>query len=286
MRFKELSKFLLFFFIFGQSPSNLNRASNSTPSRIIFITSRALICLAVIVACISFAQHARVNGSFENSSNLAISFINLCAEFLTIGCIAIQSTVFQSNLYELWSKLEQLDRFLKVQFTKKICFAPFANSFRRNARITFIFFGIYALVGFSNSSSLWDGFRKAMLEYLILFTLVGNFHTIFYVDILTFFKDNFCEIVSTMHQTGCENSLECVKQKKKRAKEVYQALLTTKHVFRELKDICEIINQHFGWSIISICIQHIIDLIYSAFWIILYLRPNEKGFAGFAARES
>ena len=285
MRFKELSKFLLVFFIFGQSPHSLLRAPNSIQLRVILISSVTLMFLMAVLSCVvlMYQSLGTIEHKFEESFTAIMGCLFITIECITAGIIFAQSVLFQHDLYELWSKLQQLDLWLEAKFQKHVCFAAFNNTFRKRAALIFILFTAKIWSTYlANSNSTIDNFRVSLLAFLLFFSIVGNFHALFYIEILVLFKDHVCETISSAHQVDCERSIV----RKNIPEKIFKTLQDVKYVFHEMKDICEIINRHFGWSIIAICLKNCIDFVYAIFLIAVRLQMTDPGCFYMITREN
>lgn len=65
---------------------------------------------------------------------------------------------------------------------------------------------------------------------------------------------------------------------------IYQRILTLKRIYKQLYDICELINHTFGWSLLAISTQSFIAFTSNGYWVFFFLEDNIDDLGDFLER--
>lgn len=258
----EISKkFPYAFYILGLSsfnPTTKNIFNNcqKLPAMILFIFV-LIFTLAACAAQYFLYSHKQI---FKTFTEFLFIFTK------TITCIAVIAHSFcpKSNTIELWQKFQSIEKLYQIQFNKTLHYKIFNQLYFRDV---YIIFGIH-LVQIALKLKLCLGLNDVMLKStfsaLISVVLASNCHILFYVKLLAHIMK------LTNKQFRHSNNMSALRF----AAWNQQHFIDKFHRFKQMHylcwNICEKINQHFGWILVTLIVQNSIDIVHTVYWIVLY----------------
>ena len=277
---KGIKKILFVFRTFGQSPCDLAGGPSARKTH----NLRYLLFVQSIIA--TFSAVLALNGLqyipgkfYQQSTNLTVAGFLTISLFVTTAIIYFHTWTYHYNLYELWKKFNLLERIFKMKFKRKICFGHFARRYTLKVLVSFAFFFVFTATRFLFPFSQEVVFLQMPLVFLHTTTLIGNYHALFYFELFSHFERYACEIHIGQPQIKPQTSSKTMKPDAVNLRKLNQYLTNTKYVVYELKEISDIINRHFGWSIVSLCVQNFIEAMFSVFWLLIFTHDNGDDFS-------
>lgn len=273
LRNMELSplseRYLFIFFLLGHSSFNpyasksgLWNKLNAIPSTIFLIVSTVLSVFSLVFQYLFDKFHTR-------TVDKVISCLFIVSAFVSCIAILMRSALFNKKIPNLWYKFQVIEEFANRRRRQKMCFRPFIQSFFRKVCIILAFYILHVYVKVVYRFSSNDMVNKTSVLTLQFITLISILHVAFYVDLLTYIVAAINENVNFAFQR------EIFDLSNWNMKNVMENFRLYKHAHYLMWDISQFINQHFGWVLLSLLLQNFINIIYSAYWAILFLHTDD-----------
>ena len=267
MDLKQLSKFSIIFYIFGQcqyDPLHLKRSlSTRLVSLMYFFASLLLSTYAVDFLLNALRENSR------NKTEATVSLLIIWPEILAISIITYK-TLRHGNLFDLWTKLHQLEQSFQLDFGARMCFRKFVKRIILRGGTCIGAFLLFMICRFLVYRPVEILQLKLASTFLFILTLVGKLHAIFYAELLAHYKNHLTKAIDLVRKTETLNSRKYRYYDAFQVRKVHQTLLNIQRVLFDLKHISNIISHHFGWGVIVICFFHGFNITYTLFWIVTH----------------
>ena len=172
-----------------------------------------------------------------------------------------------------------MEDFFETKFKNKMCFAAFTRGYLLKVGLSITPFVCFVTVNWIMLQHISYLLTRIAKAFLLLIALLGNYHALLYIGLLNHFQNQAYKTICCAQRKEAENISTVRNYSETNVRNVYRILVNAKRVFHELKEINDIVNRHFGWCIVALCLQNSIDLIHTSFWIILNFKNPEVKFS-------
>lgn len=279
--FDEIRNFLVLFSVLGLWPTWTN-----SKFRGLFIFS-LISNVTYIFGIFSSVFYYNAEFSYHTLSAI-VQFLFLAGILMTHFTVIVEAFINRNAQMHLIEKISYADQLLYSKFQLNISYDNEKNTiFIRLASVMFTFMVLRTIFTFD----LYYSYGINTFPYrLILSAWIIQLRTIqvlFFVYLLRirlqFVSDQLNEMlipsefcgkrktqVKFFHDTTNIFVLDMSFAKRS----LYDRLVNLKQIYGELHEICELINVTFGWSLLTIIVQSLIDLISCFYWFYLALQES------------
>lgn len=269
-------KYLFRFYQFGQSvnPSVISNTTDNAPENFIHSCSRfscqvlpsLCFCIVVItVALLSFHNFSLIHINFDNI--IYCVFIS-CA--FTTSLMALQQTpLFSNQSNNLWTALTNYEDFVWQRLQIKMTFGDFCQKYHLYASISGCLFFALMLAKIVFRIDETNYIRQVAALILIFSTLMINFQILFYVSLFAYMIEFINQhIVDVSCEIECGSDAE-------RSRKFTATFRSYKLVYYKLWEISQLINETYGWIIMSLLMQNANNTIQPFYWVIVELHEDD-----------
>lgn len=266
------TSYLTFFFLFGQSSvdprayTQANLTDNSNASK-----KRFTIRIAEVIPSLFFgiAMLIAVYYSFHKFSVVAISFdlavysVFISCTFSTCLLVLFRTPILGHRSQCLWIKFIQYERFVVQRLQIKMTYDKFRKRYNRKIFISLmVFLLVFAARIMYKLSDIQCCSLKLHTSVLILITLtaLADFQILFYINLLGYMLENVNHHIVDLFCT-----VDCGERNRK----ITATLKDYKMVYYKLWQISQLINDNFGWILMSLLMQKANGTVQSFYWVIV-----------------
>lgn len=262
-------RYLFIFFLLGHSTFNPYSYKSRCLVRFNFLPSILFLIITVSLSIFSLTFQYWYDQFFRRTVDKVISCLFIMSAFLSCLTILHRTTITNKKLQNLWHKFQVIEEFTNRRRKGKMCFQPFIKSYFRKVCIVLVFYVLHVYVKVINRFSSNDIINKSPVLILQLITNIALLHIIFYVDLLTYIVLALNENANVAFE---HNSI--VDLYDMNIKDILAKYRLYKHAHYLIWDISQFINVYFGWILLALLLQNFINVIYSAYWAILFVHSD------------
>lgn len=279
--FNEIRSFLVLFSVLGLWPTWPN-----SKFRALFIIS--LILYISYIFCI-FWSVFYFNKEFSyHTLSAIVQFSFLAGILMTHFTVIVEAFINRNAQVRLIEKISYVDQLLHSKLQLNISYHSEKNAiFIRLASVMFIFMIIRTIFTFD----LYYEYNINTFPYRLIFSAwtiqLRSIQVLFFVYLirtrLQFVSDQlnemlipstFCGKSKTQWNFFRDTCSIFVLDMSLAKRSLYDRLVNLKQVYGELYEICELINVTFGWSLLTIIVQSLIDFTSCFYWFYLALQES------------
>lgn len=279
--FNEIRSFLVLFSVLGLWPTWPN-----SKFRALFIIS--LILYISYIFCI-FWSVFYFNKEFSyHTLSAIVQFSFLAGILMTHFTVIVEAFINRNAQVRLIEKISYVDQLLHSKLQLNISYHSEKNAiFIRLASVMFIFMIIRTIFTFD----LYYEYNINTFPYRLIFSAwtiqLRSIQVLFFVYLirtrLQFVSDQlnemlipstFCGKSKTQWKFFRDTCSIFVLDMSLAKRSLYDRLVNLKQVYGELYEICELINVTFGWSLLTIIVQSLIDFTSCFYWFYLALQES------------
>lgn len=279
--FVEIRSFLVLFAVLGLWPTWLN-----SKYRALFIIS--LILYITYVFCIFWSVFYFDEEFSDHTLSAIVQFLFLAGILLTHFTVIVEAFINRNAQMHLIEKISYVDQLLHSKLQLNISYQNEKKViFIRLSSAIFIFMIIRTIFTFD----LYYGYDINTFPYRLIFSAwtiqLRSIQVLFFVYLLRtrlqFVSDqldemlvpsNFCGKSNSQWKFYRDTSSIFVLDMSAAKRSLYYRLVNLKQVYGELYEICELINVTFGWSLLTIIVQSLIDFTSCFYWFYLALQES------------
>lgn len=211
--------------------------------------------------------------SFHNLSLMQINFENtiycvfiICA-FATCAMTMHRTVLYGNQSHYLWLAFINYERFVWQRLHIKMTF----NAFRKKYNLcVWCTIGQFLILFSATITFRIDDYVRQLAALVLVFeTSLIHFQIIFYVilfaSVIEFFNQH---IVDAGDAIECETSGG-------RYRKLIAALKNYKFTYYKLYEIAQLINENFGWVIVSLIMQYANNVVLPFYWVIVELHEDD-----------
>lgn len=203
--------------------------------------------------------------SFDN----AIYCLFITNTVITSSAVIRHTPIFDNTMKALWMKFEAVEHIANQRLKFRMSFNEFRESYYRKIRIILIFFLSLVCIKVTIRVSRKNYIRQVSSMLLVLFTLLANFQILFYVSLLTHIIREINRNVYHLFQNKIQEiDFWSVKI-------FIESFKNFKQLHYKLWEITYILNEKFGWILVSLTLQNINNIIQPVYWIIVELHEDD-----------
>lgn len=269
--FTEIRSFLLFFSLLGLWPAWFN-------SKFKALFPISLILYTAYIFCIFWSEFY-FNQAFPcHTLSAIVQFLYFTGILLTHFTIIVEAFINRNAQMRLIEKISNADQIFHSKLQLKISYHHEKNAiFIRLAIVLFILMTIRTVFTFN----LYYGYSVNTFPYRLVFSAwiiqLRSIQVLFFVYLLRrrlqFVSDQLKEMLVTGNLTRDPISIFVLDVPSAKLS-FYDRLVHLKQIYGGLYEIGELINVTFGWSLLTIIVQSLIDFISSFYWF--YLATQES----------
>lgn len=279
--FDEIRSFLVLFSMLGLWPTWTN-----SKFRALFIIS-LILNITYIFGIFWSVFYYNAEFSYHTLSAI-VQFSFLAGILMTHFTVIVEAFINRNAQMRLINKISFADQLLHSKFQMNISYQNERNViFIRLASVMFTFMVLRTIFTFD----LYYGYGINTFPYRLILSAwiiqLRSVQVLFFVYLLRtrlqFVSDQLNEMlkpsdfcgkrktqVKFFHDTANIFVLDMSLAKRS----LYDRLMNLKQIYGELHEICELINVTFGWSLLTIIVQSLIDLISCFYWFYLALQES------------
>lgn len=203
-----------------------------------------------------------------------------------IHFVVIFESILKTNTQkQLIDKFNYVDEFLKIKLNTRIAYrTEKCDLFKRNLTLSSVVMPIYIAVTIFmilKSDSFNTMYLSTFSFFMIRLRVTQTFHFIFLLrNRLNLINDklkHLSKVVQTPNDVTVQaQRLVRIFSCSSLNFPINETLMNLKHIYRELYEICELINSTFGISLLGVLTQNFFDLITNSYWA--YLLRNDFGY--------
>lgn len=254
------------FYLIGLSPCNprtSRKVINTVPSLLL------LFCMVVVTIATFIFQYMEHNLHTEVVINIpTVFFIFLCS--FTCLTIIYKSIVSKRTIENVWQRLRSIEYIYNMHNQQPMNFKIFYRLYSVNVGVAIILHLQHIFVRISFNYGTYDIIVKSMTWLLLSVIYATMFHMVFYVRLVVFIMEQINERILLFNVVNNE----IIHSNMWTQNGLMKNFKNIKQIHYLLYDISVMINQHFGWIIVSIFILIGYDSIHTAFWIVWYMERN------------
>lgn len=278
----EFSKFIAFFRVWGYCP--FSKTSPILNKLLVLYTFlNATVIISIFISAF-FIQKVFSNPSSELSAIVAgLVFITLIITYLLN---IFQSLINRGDQISMWNNLNDIDVILEKKLFTKIPYKKLRwEYFLKIGSIILILIIVQVLFLYSlMSDSIFCDYY--LHHFYPAFALrIRGLQNMFYVDlikemllILNVKLEELIQLGGGEISEWNNNMIMLVEQHKNQSKhrslnkkQVYNEILLMKQIYGKIWDVCNLINDSFGWSLLLITTQNFIEFTSNGYWLFLSL---------------
>lgn len=228
------------------------------------IPSMCFFFVVITVTALSFHNFSLMHISFDNT--IYCVFI-ICA-FATCAMTLHRTPLFSNQSNCLWLALTNYELFVCHRLQIKMTFGAFRRKYNMYVWISVSLFLALMLAKIAYRIDHANYVRQVAALILIFATLLVNVQILFYVSLfasmIEFLNQHIVDACGAIEsETGAERSRK------------YTATFKSyKLVYYKLYEISQLINENFGWIIVSLIMQNANNTIQPFYWIIVGLHED------------
>lgn len=262
------NKHLFIFFLLGQTSFN-PRATNSPRALIsqlfFYLPSAMFMATTYATGIFAFYGIAISQLSFDN----AIYCLFIVNTVITSTTMIRQNMFFDNTMKTIWSSFEALEQMATLRLKFQMSFNEFRVTYARKIRIIVTFFMALVTIKIFIRVSYKNYIRQMCSMLLVLLTLLSNFQILFFVSLLTHIIKQINQNVYHLFQNKIQE-IDCWN-----IKVFVESFKNFKQLHFKLWEITYLLNEKFGWILVSIMLQNINNVIQPVYWIIVELHEDD-----------
>lgn len=268
----ELSrKFLFVFFIVGQSSYNpyvTDSGKQTTFYKLLqYLPS---VCFGIVVYTSAFtAFYGFTLGDL--SMDKAIYFIIIYTRVITCSTLIRRTPLFDDQTKLIILKFKRLEQFSFYRLRVQISFVSFARSYRRKLTICLLSFATLFFAKFTTRFNSANYIRQISALSLLFSTFLAILQILFYIHLMKYvirqISKNFASILHgklMVHEIERWTNLTHVENYK-----------NFKQIHYRLWELTQLINEQFGWVLVALVLQNLLNTIQPIYWIIVELHKDD-----------
>lgn len=279
--FDEIRHFLVLFSMLGLWPAWIN-----SKYRALFTIS-LILNIAYIFGIFWSVFYYNAEFSYHTLSAI-VQFLFLCGILMTHFTVIVEAFINRTAQMRLIDKISNADQLLHSKFQFNISYHNEKNTiFIRLASVMFTFMVLRTIFTFD----LYYGYSINTFPYRLILSAwiiqLRSIQVLFFVYLLRtrlqfvsnqlkemLIPSDFCGNRKTQVKFFHDTTNIFVLDMSVAKRSLYDRLVNLKQIYGELHEICEIINVTFGWSLLTIIVQSLIDLISCFYWFYLALQES------------
>lgn len=281
--FAEKRNYIVCFLLFGL----WSKWTNSKTKVVFQVYLIFLMALNIYL----FANEVVFGHFYRHSSLSAVVRIYLWVimllAFLVIATESLCTSAAQEQLIRKFSIVDRL-----IWRKMSIC-VPYQKEKRELFLRNFV---IIAIMLFLNvSAAIYSYYTKSIIYSTIYFSWIMRLRVVqvmFFVYLmrgrLSLINDELVDIRRIFNDRVERNQvsdfpINVNTDKLPAINSIYERILTLKRLYKQLHDICELINHTFGWSLLAIFTQSFIAFTSNSYWVFFFLENNINDLGSFMA---
>lgn len=260
--FKSFQKCFYIFYLLGYNSYNprtnydIESISLTTKSRIPAIIH---LTIAIATAAVGFYyQHFCVD--FDETTN-SFGIYVLMLSFFTVNLTVCYQTLMQSkHFHELIYQFEFIGMYFKANGMFDEHLTVFRRQFRHRIAVILIDFTVTFIVKYSLLSPRTHIIVQTCLTIQMFMANIANLHMYFFLNLLQHF-------IGMIPAGAVKDDLK-VSVFDENA--VVAKFKFYKYVYTKMWEISLIINEIFGWTLLTLLLQNCIEFTYALYWVFLH----------------
>lgn len=225
-------------------------------------STTALICITIYVFNILIPSIIRFQ------LNILLDITLIVSVLLTHFVCLVESLILRSNQMRIVTDVEHISNILETQLNvpvdfkrlrRQLVFKCWATSL-----VSFAIMAVSILMFFMEFIRDWG-----IIYYSFHLILMRKIQMTFYIDVIV---EMMLHVRIVLVEVG-----------KNEEGNVLRTLLWAKFIHRRLVKLVEIVNRTFGWSMMLILLQNILDLLNCIYWMLLFTFVT-KSFSSFISK--
>lgn len=214
-------------------------------------------CISIALLCITiYVFRFLIPSIIRFELNILLDIMLIVSMLLTNFVCLVESLILRSNQMQIVTDVERISDIFETQLNVRVDFK------RLRRRLVYKCWATY-LISFSiTATTIGLSFEEFIGDWLIIFY---SFQLILMRKIqMTFYVDLMVEMMLHLR-------LVLVDVGRNEEGKTLRTLLWIKFIYSRLVKIVALVNRTFGWSMMVIMLQNILDLLNCIYWMLIYI---------------
>lgn len=200
----------------------------------------------------------------------AIAYVFLSS--FTCLTIVSKSLIANQSIDRIWQHLANIENLYNLHHERFLDFQEFYRQYFLDIFLVAFCHIQHVTVRATFNYGIHDVIVKMLTLFLFTIVLISIFHIIFYVRLLVFMLGELNKHI--LDENRVENRIFYTIVEKQRT--LIESIKYVKRMHILLYDISVMINQYFGWILVTSFMVNSFDSVHTAFWFIWYLDRNSS----------
>lgn len=225
------------------------------------------LCFLVVMMTASVLSFYNLKFKKINFDNTIYCVFITCA-FATCAMTLQRTPLFSNRSHYLWMALTNYEHFICQRLKVKIAFDAFRRKFNWCVRILVYLFLAMLLAKIVYRIDVDNYIRQIAALVLICVTMLVTFQILFYVNLFA----SMIELLN-QHMVDARGAIEC-DTSAERSRKFTATLKNYKLIHYKLYEISQLINENFGWILVSLIMQNANNTVQPLYWVIVNLHTD------------
>lgn len=281
---KSLQRHLLIFYLLGQGAMvhqnhTLKPMQNCChKSYVEYIPSAVYLLITIFITIIAIFTHHSYSLYYERTAT-RVTYLIILGSILINCTVIFQVIFFRSKTVILLEKCEAIVHYFRAKQKIKVSFEAFKRTYVLKTCTIFIFYLLTVLIKVNVGSRKISRSVQLCTLFMSFFKNLTNIHVLWYIELLNTLLGIMNGQVSFADVDLDDGYIVSNDYK------FVDNLRHCKYIHFKLFEILQLMNAHFGWIMVTICLVNFIDASYAAFWIFIYLQEAFRTHVFYAIRK-
>lgn len=268
--------YLTCFFLLGQSSVDprVNFIAKSPkdsfgPYERFFLRAREVLPSMCFGTLAFILGHFSFHNFSLNSLASAVYCVFITSAFTTCLLVLVRTPILGHRSQCLWTKFMQYERFVLHRLRIKITYYRFRKIYNRKVYISLLTFLLVltATVVYKLGDHKCNSVKRYVSALILIFlTVLIDLQILFYISLLGYLLENVNHHIV---------DLFCVVDCGDRNRIITAAFKDYKVVYYKLWEISQLINDNFGWILVSLLMKKANGTVQSFYWVIVELHEKD-----------